>query len=66
MKMLTRMGWPGKASAAGIATVWNISDVQADFLEEVRFQLQMGRRDKSGRAGSVPCPLASCPHLGVC
>ena len=50
------MGWPGKASAVGIATVWNTSDIQADFLEEVRFQLKIGRRDRNGMAGWVPVP----------
>ena len=52
-----KTGWSGKASEASVAGAWSISGIQAGFLEEVGFQVTVGRRDKSGRAWR-PCPGA--------
>lgn len=42
-------GWCSMASVARTAGAWSTQGLQAGFLEEVRFQLRVGRRDKSGR-----------------
>lgn len=45
-----KVGWSGKASVASAAEAWCAGGTQAGFLEEVEFQLRVGKKDKSGRA----------------